>query len=417
MRSASLRGLLVVSCVVGASAVAAGCTALLGSFEVGPSNVEAGPGVDSSAVDAPSGDGAPTCGAPTIACGALCVDTANDPKNCSACGAACASGPCFMGKCTDVKCEAGVDQCGTLCTSLQSDVNHCGNCATKCPVGESCVAGKCTGSCAGTKTACPDATGMTTCVDTKTDNFHCGSCPVRCDTSKDQCSGGRCFPKPLVHLRFDGNFDNSGTLGATYPFVSPVGMAGLVPNGRMGTKGFNAYGSIPGTRNFLMNSAKVTMSIWMNASQSPSNPIFHNWGTTGPFGGVELGWVGGSLSGCFASKSFQYISGSCIQAASPSLNAWHNFIIRYDGQGQGDFQGGPIDVFVDGFRLITEPNNPKEPIFNSFQDLDLTLGFAPGYAILDEVKIYDAVFDLQTQCVLVSGGTYDSANMKCILPP
>jgi hypothetical protein len=318
-----------------------------------------------------------------------------------------------------VSCEAGTTQCGNLCINTQDDKLHCGNCVTKCAPGEACTAGKCVGgvTCAGTKLPCPDTTGALVCTDVKTDNEHCGSCAGKC-MAKEQCNFGRCYHKPLVEIKWDGNFDNTGTETPNYAFVPPAGVGSITPNGRLGTKGWDAYGYIPNIKQLLQSLNKVTVSIWVYGFGAPANSFVNFWNTTAPYGGVQLGLSNQQLTICIGSKNYQYLSagGGCDTVPGPPLNSWHNFIIRYDGNGQADGQGGPIDLFADGNRVISKANAAGEVVISPFVRNDLDLGFNPGNAYLDDLRIFDQVFPLMEQCVLVTGGTWDAAQNKCAIP-
>lgn len=71
-----------------------------GSTDAATSDDRATPTPDAASTpDATSPDAAPTCTAPTVACGTACVDLATSGENCGACGRSCGGGTCSAGQC------------------------------------------------------------------------------------------------------------------------------------------------------------------------------------------------------------------------------------------------------------------------------------------------------------------------------
>ncbi|MSP25649.1 MAG: hypothetical protein EXR75_10880 [Myxococcales bacterium] len=165
-----------VACLGGllAAAAWAGCT--------GNPN----PIVDHSGTSVGGAGGGGVCPGGTL-CKGSCTNTAFDPKNCGACGAACGDGEvCSDGTC-GVSCLGGTTKCGELCVNIGSDPANCGACAMACAVGELCSNGIC-------GLTCEDGGGIDcggVCVNSAIDANNCGACGMACDPGL-VCAGGTC---------------------------------------------------------------------------------------------------------------------------------------------------------------------------------------------------------------------------------
>ncbi|MEA2746545.1 MAG: hypothetical protein QOI41_688 [Myxococcales bacterium] len=131
------------------------------------------------------------------------VDVTTDPKNCGACGNACAPGQ----ECRDdgngpqclAPCEAsGKASCPDKCADLLSDPANCGACGLGCAASDNeqaeCRKGVCTTHCADGFADC-DGNPSNGCeVNLANDPTSCGSCGVTCDFVGGQpCVEGRCL--------------------------------------------------------------------------------------------------------------------------------------------------------------------------------------------------------------------------------
>lgn len=154
------------------------------------------------------------CNEGTERCGEGCVDTANDVRNCGACGQACGSEQeCRAGACV---CAPGTTLCGAACVVLSDDARNCGACGTACEAGEVCEAGACKVSCSvGDSVRCGDS-----CVDPKSNPRHCGGCDVAC-AQGETCREGVCGYEAVASCFTTGQLVGfSASTGSRGPLAS-----------------------------------------------------------------------------------------------------------------------------------------------------------------------------------------------------
>jgi hypothetical protein len=215
-------------------------------------------------------------------------------------------------------------------------------------------------------------------------------------------------PTPRLHWTFDGNTNNSGALNG-FALSTPAGVSYITGKAGMAASfGGGQYAQVAGIRSVLGGYAKVTIAFWLREPGSlQSQSVFDvlNRSGNGPWGGVQLGFAGTTSSLCVATTTSSLLGGSCGGTAAPAANSFHHWIIRYDGTSTSIGGGGPVQVYVNGVLRETRANDANNnPVFSSAIPDTLTVG-APGTAI-DDLKIYDQVFDVATQCTQLVGGTY-----------
>jgi hypothetical protein len=94
------------------------------------------------------------------------------------------------------------------------------------------------------------------------------------------------------------------------------------------------------------------------------------------------------------------------------VGQWHHVLYRYEGTGKNAGQGADLEIFLDGKLAATVNNANKRVIFSATQLKDLVLGKGTNFW-LDDLKVYNEVFDDQGNCEIVIGGSW---NNGCTLP-
>ena len=168
---------------------------------------------------------------------------------------------------------------------------------------------------------------------------------------------------------------------------------------------------IPDTVTPLSSSFEYTIGLWFREDFEQLGTLIdfraHDGSTTG--GGL-LVFDGASddLTTC-ASVAPGGSTGGCGGIAY-SLGVWHHLLFRCEGTGLVEPGGCDLEIYLDNV-LVDTMTQSGRVIFSPDQAQDLIVGGNDSAFIVDELRIFDTVFDLQGQCEEVMGGTW--ADPEC----
>ena len=189
-------------------------------------------------------------------------------------------------------------------------------------------------------------------------------------------------PTPRLHWEFENTTNNTGSLSG-FALITPAGISYVAgKTGMAGSFGAGQYSNVGGMKNVLGSYAKVTVAFWLMEPGTLSSVAVmdDNNRSTSPFGGVQLGFGGTSVSVCVSTTSNAFLGGSCGGFTAPSANAWHHWIVRYDGTGINGGQGGPTEIYVDDSLVHTRANDgANNPVFTASGIPDSVLPRRPGH--------------------------------------
>lgn len=91
---------------------------------------------------------------------------------------------------------------------------------------------------------------------------------------------------------------------------------------------------------------------------------------------------------------------------------WTNLIVQYRAAGHGDGKGGDVVLYRDGNVVATLANPSKYDFFGA-QQATGSLSAAGSLRFVDELRVYNTVYDDKTQCTQLLYGTFDSVKGAC----
>jgi hypothetical protein len=236
------------------------------------------------------------------------------------------------------------------------------------------------------------------------------------------CDPGELAPK--LHYRFDNDATNSGELGAQYDGVSAlisyvegkVGQAAKF-DGPLCNMAAPAPSTVdlPGTAGLLQSYPRITIGLWYRQPKpSDTDCVQYLLKCRGGMTGTGFETYRGistpnELFTCYtAGDTMKKGCGSFLGVS----DAWHHLLYRYAGSATGDGGGAPLEIYLDNELVLTLANAEALAMFGQGLE-DLSVGRFSFFEI-DELKIYDDVFDAETQCTEVIGGCWTDG--ACVLP-
>jgi hypothetical protein len=206
---------------------------------------------------------------------------------------------------------------------------------------------------------------------------------------------------PVLRYAFEGNAANTGAASNT-----PVSF-----NGTAMTVSFANSGKFGNAVTF-QSSATSYVTL-------PVSPLIHTgrpytvsmwYRDPGPIASMRLiQFPGSNRLETYHGVTATNIWTSCVSSISCmsyeySVNIFHNLIYRYAGAGSG------VELYADGALMLTL-GGPAGDLFAALGD---PLVGQSSNLIVDEIRFYDQVYPVSTQCTQVVGGTWNGSS--CVLP-
>ena len=229
------------------------------------------------------------------------------------------------------------------------------------------------------------------------------------------CTELGALPGLILHYPFDGDTQNAGSLGVTYdgtPYAISYSDGRWnqavrfqdTNSSRVMVEGTGAVGGP------LTTAHTYTIGFWLRESDGDPDgavPLVFRGGD-----GCQIGLrAGSSVFACCEGGGGVWAN--CEHAAAPRFYDWHHVLMRYAGIGTAPTEGANVEIFLDGVPFFTIENGAGHVIFSDQQQQDLGIGTVTGRDI-DDLRIYNQVFDEEQQCVGIADGLWDFDSGQCI---
>jgi hypothetical protein len=250
-----------------------------------------------------------------------------------------------------------------------------------------------------------------------TEHAHGDACPgtvaappgVACTTTAGP------LPEPLLHYAFDGDAENSGSLGSAYDGHPNALTWAPGKVGKAVGVGFPSWLALPGSAHVLEGQSR-TIAMWIQPDVRIllGAPLFDCRGAEG-FHTYHSAYHEPTLTTCQGDGAY---GGGCGTITFAPCD-WHHLLYRHEASPEGS---SSLEIYVDGNLATTVTNADGTDAFGSGQMLDVYLGYShdpSGWSagtrhIVDELVVYDRVFSAEQQCIGILRGQWCGG--RCVLP-
>ena len=224
-----------------------------------------------------------------------------------------------------------------------------------------------------------------------------------------ECALAEPTVEPIFRFGFDGDATNEGSTGDAYDGAETEVdyVEGLCADAADFSGSAASQIVIADTLAPLSSGFDYTIGVWFREDEAREGFLLdfraQDGATTGG-GLIVFDGASDDLTTC-ASVAPGGSTGGC-RGIPYSLGVWHHLLYRCDGTALVEPGGCDLEIYLDNV-LVDTMTQSGRVIFSPDQAEDLTLGGGDDSAfIIDELRIFDTVFDLQGQCEEVMGGTW-----------
>ena len=224
----------------------------------------------------------------------------------------------------------------------------------------------------------------------------------------------------VLYYPFDGDLRNASALGPVHDGdgQSISFEAGMFGGAVTTVASIDSYAKLPGTRRPMSNDFTYTIGFWVREGQ-PINDLqpryfinFRDAPSNNPGGGVSISLrYGNDHETTVAAGMDNGSHNSTIDFST--WQGWSHILIEY--RGVSLTQGRNVVVYRDSLPWITLDNPTSGVVFSPFQLPDLLVGQNNNVTI-DDLRVFNDVYDAQGRCELVIGGIWWQGTNDCELP-
>lgn len=244
------------------------------------------------------------------------------------------------------------------------------------------------------------------------------------DADGGGADAGPPHPNLILHFPFDGDTSNYGALGAAYDAVGRniAFVGGRRDRAIAFSRPLPSGIDVPGSRVPLSTGTAYTFALWFREDAvTPDSFLFDFREDSAGVAGCHAYHGAAATAQITTCCSFGAPDLADCATFGHRLGQWHHYLLRQTGAGAGPAGGPDLEIFLDGALVATLANPGSAAAFSTAQR-DLVFGRDPAYADvapasfqIDDVRVYDTAFALETQCTEIIGGSWVAG--ACIPSP